>query len=406
MKYFKNTELAKLYNVSEKSVRNWIEATLLGKLDLQLHEQSGKFYIANTAKNTPKLEALVSKGKKYRNTRGYKTVTPSPEFYELFTTEQILDILANLDIHHEIPRQYNYFDGGAKYWDKFAQRLSVEETPNILNSTLELLEMNKTYLDSLIGDARHVNIVDIGVGNALPVKNVLSELLDRNILGRYIAVDISASMLKIAENNIRGWFGDKVAFEGYQRDINHERFTDILAPEYMKDDAENTINLILVLGGTLGNFRSPDHPYQIIHESMGRKDILIQTQKLDTATTRRYFDFSVDQPQALAPQHKFIVDLLSIDESYYDVEMGYDETTKARYLLIRFKVALSVELQFAGGRRTLDFNKDDSILVWRYWHQDAHDLMHQLSRNGFSPLLTSLTEDQEYVLTLSRLKCD
>ena len=65
MKYFKNTELAKLYNVSEKSVRNWIEATKKGKLQLQLYEGGSKAYIANTTKNTLMLEDLVEKGKKY-----------------------------------------------------------------------------------------------------------------------------------------------------------------------------------------------------------------------------------------------------------------------------------------------------------------------------------------------------
>ena len=66
MKYFKNTELAKLYHVSEKSVRNWIDAVEIGKLDLDLFDQKGKFYIANTTKNTRTIEALVEKGKKYK----------------------------------------------------------------------------------------------------------------------------------------------------------------------------------------------------------------------------------------------------------------------------------------------------------------------------------------------------
>lgn len=72
MKYFRNTELAKIYKVSEKSVRNWIEAAQSGKIELQLFEHNGKYFIANTSKNTTIIEKLVEKGKKFRNTRGHK----------------------------------------------------------------------------------------------------------------------------------------------------------------------------------------------------------------------------------------------------------------------------------------------------------------------------------------------
>ena len=70
LKYFKNTELAKIYNVSEKSVRNWIQAARSGKLDLQLYEHNGRLAIANITKNTETIKKLAENGKKYKNSRG------------------------------------------------------------------------------------------------------------------------------------------------------------------------------------------------------------------------------------------------------------------------------------------------------------------------------------------------
>src|ERR1700733_15160839 len=102
MKYFKNTELAKLYIVSEKSVSNCIVAARQGKLELELTEAGDKFYITNTSRNTNTVESLVKRGKKYKNTRGAKVVHPIAKFYELYSQKQIVDIISNIDVYREI----------------------------------------------------------------------------------------------------------------------------------------------------------------------------------------------------------------------------------------------------------------------------------------------------------------
>ncbi len=405
MKYFKNTELAKLYGVSEKSVRNWIEAAQQNKIDLVLQAVGNRTCIADTSKNIATIEQLVKDRRKYRNTRGFKTVTPQPEFYKLYNQKQLFDIVSSLDIYREIPRQYNYFDGGANYWDKYANRLAAETHPNVLTSTLKLLDMNQNALDDIVSSYKRVNVVDIGVGNALPVKRFLAHLLKRGVLGRYVALDISDKMLDIAKNNIQQWFDGRVAFEGHVLDVNYERFTDVLATEYLGENARNTVNLILVLGGTLGNLRSQDAALQAIHDSMGRNDLFMHSMKLDTAASRRYFDFNIEAGvSSLAPNHRFIFDLLNIDPSLYDVEMGFDEKQKERYIRIRLKVALAITFKFDQGDRTVEFNKDDAILLWRYWHQSAMDVINQFDQNGFDVMQAAQTKDREYLLTISQIK--
>src|SRR5882672_7673688 len=111
MKYYKNTELATIYHVSEKSVRNWIESTQGGKLDLELHKENDRYYIANTTKNLDIIQDMVEERKKFTNGRAHKTVSPKPEFYKLYNEKQIIDIMTNIDTHREIPLQYGYFNG-------------------------------------------------------------------------------------------------------------------------------------------------------------------------------------------------------------------------------------------------------------------------------------------------------
>lgn len=406
MTYYKNVELASRYNISESTVRNWIKMAREGKLDLTLRQENGRHYVANLSSNIVIIEKLVEENKKYRNTRSAKTVTPRPKFYKLFTQAQIYDIVRNLEIHCEIPRQYNYFDGGAEEWDKYTQGLASEDVPNLLNRTVELLGEGQGYFDRRLAKYQRVNVVDIGVGNAQPVKGLLAHLLKQGILGRYIAIDVSAEMLEIAAQNIKEWFGSRVAFEGHQLDITFERFANILAEDYLKKSSRDAVNLVLFLGGTPYNFRNPDDAFRTINESMNPNDLLVYTDKLETEGMRpEWFDYDVKPGKlTLAARHRLVFNLLNIDESFYDVEMGFDKQTRQRYARTRLRVALTLKFDFEDGERRLEFEKGDTILLWRSWQLTATDAINQFDRNGFYVLHSSQTDDHEYILTVAEVK--
>jgi SAM-dependent methyltransferase len=405
MAYFKNVELAEKYHISEGAVRNWIKEAGRGKLQFKLHTENGITHIADTAGNLVIIERLVSERKKYRNTRAYKIASPSPDFYKLFNRKQILDIISELTIHREIPRQYNYFDGGAVNWEKFVEHMRSEDAPNLLKSTVELLHANLGTLDLLLNGYERVNVIDIGPGNALPVKELLEHLLDRGILHRYIAIDISEEMLHIARRNIEEWFGSKVAFEGYVRDIAYERFDDVLVDDMLDEKADKTVNLALLLGATPMNFRAPYDILKPIYGSLGSNDLLMYTDKPDTEAERRSFavnDTSFDQrAKALSPKYSFILDLLNIDESIYDVEMGFNEHKRMKYICFRLKVGLILKFSFKNGERTVEFNKGDAILVWRVWCQTAVEIIGGFAEIGFTLIDANMTKDRQYLLTIS-----
>jgi uncharacterized SAM-dependent methyltransferase len=390
--------------VSVRTVRNWIEAAKQGKLDLDLHTQANKTYVSNTSRNLSTIEQLVERGKKYRPHRAVKTVTPKPEFYQLFDDVQIYDIIRSIETYREVPRQYDYFDGGATYWDKYAERLSKEDNPNLLNSTIELLDLNQDYLDKLTKNFSKVNLIDVGVGNALPVKKLIQHLLTSDKMGRYIGLDISSEMLEIARKNVKSWFGNKVVFEGHTLDINYQRFADLLATDYLSEDSKGIGNIILFLGGTIQNLRQPASSLSTIRDSINLGDIFIHSQKLDTENSRRYFDFSDTTGKPAVPeQNRFVLDMLNIDSSFYDVEMGYSEKTRQRYIRVRLNIALTIKFDFEVGQRVIEFEKGDTILLWRYWHQDVHEIINNFDDNGFYVLQSSQTADREYLLTVSQL---
>lgn len=403
MLYLKNIELAKKYHISLGTVRNWIEAANSGKIDLILYSEEGKQYIANTDTNAAVIEKLVAANRKYRNSRSSKVLEPDPTFYEVFTNEEIYDIVRNLEIHHELPRQYNYFDGGADEWNSYTNELITEKNPNLLRRTIELLSENQSYIDSLIAKYKKVNIIDIGAGNALPVRGFLERLKNSGKLNQYIAIDISKNMLDIATNNIKDWFGDSVKCQGHKLDITSERFAKILAEDYLSKEAHDSINIVMFLGGTPDNFRNPDDAFRSINNSMNRNDILVYVNKLESEAMRpQWFDYTLTKAKVkINPMHRVVFDLLNIDEDLYDVEMGFDREKRQRYSKTRFNVALTLRFNFEDGERFVHFEKGDTILLWRSWQMTHSSILEQFQANGFYTLHTSQSEDKEYILTIS-----
>ena len=401
MLYFKHSELVSKYRISLKTVHNWIDAAKQGKLELKLHEKGTRTYIANNPGNLTTLDRLVREGKKYRNVRYHKVVTPDPEFYKLYTRRQILDIISSLNIHREIPRKYNYMDGGAVNWDNLIKRLEREKHANILKSTLDLVHANLSAIDLLLADYTRINVIDVGVGNARPVKELLGHLLEKQVLHRYVAVDISKSMLQIAEGNIKKWFGDKIKFEGAIRDFSYERFDDLLVDDMLDKEAGQTLNLVLLLGGTPTNFRSFSDALRVVYGSMGDGDLLIYTDKPDTEASRRYFDFNPKPGSSvLSPNHRLLLDLMNIDKSLYDVEMGFNKQKRIRFVRIKLKSALTVNFKFEDSERSVSFEKGDTILLLRVRHMAALEILSAFEKTGFLLLQSSLTKDREYLLTI------
>lgn len=410
MLYFKHPELVTKHHVSLKTVHNWIYAAKQGKLDLQLHDQDGRTYIANTPGNVVTLKRLAEKGKKYRNTLHHKFATPTPAFYKLYSRKQILDIISSINIHREIPFQYNYLDGGASQWDKYFERMGGEKTPNLPKSTIELLRANFSTIDLILQDHNRINIIDIGPGNALPVKELLAHLLKHGVLHRYIAIDISKEMLQIVESNIKEWFDGKVKFEGYVRDITYERFDDLLVDDMLDEDSEQTVNIAMLLGGTLENFSTPYDVVKIICNSMGPADLLIHTDKPDSETAQRYFNLV--QPASsnpLSPKNRstlerFTFDLLNIDESLYDIERGYNEQRRIRYVRVRLKVALTIKFVLENGERDVRLEKGETIVLWHFWHRTALEIISEFEKAGFTMLQASMTKNRQYLLTISGIE--
>jgi uncharacterized SAM-dependent methyltransferase len=406
MKYFKNHELVSTHNVSDKAVRNWIQAAKDNKNQLQLYETDGIAYIADTLQNYPIIEELVDKGRKYRNQRSHRDIEPSPLLQEVFNRNQIIEIINELETHHTLPGHYKYFSEGAYFWDTYLHKLYSASKNNVVTNSVEALHLNLSYMEALVAGYDNVNIINLCVGNSMILKETVEHFQKRGKLKRVALVDISPDMLEISSRNLKEWLNTSVSLDTYQRDLSHERFDDILTQTSFGADAHNTVNLIFFLAGPIANFKHPDQALYTIGDSMGKDDILISTLKRDTSDSRRFFDFSVGSESLLSRHDSYLLGLLNIEESFYEPEQFYDHDKRIRIMQIRLKVDLSLTFNIDDYTKTLSLRRGDAIRVWSARHHNDREIIDRFVRTGFEVMCMNRSTDQQLNLLMTRLSND
>jgi uncharacterized SAM-dependent methyltransferase len=409
MKYLKNTELAEMYKVSEDTITNWVKAARQKKINLQVVEEGKRTYIVNNPYNHVILKNLSEKAKKYKNRKRLKIVTPKEEFYKVYGERQIIDIISNLEINKEIPHKYAYFNGGAHWFDAYAQRVSQEDGPSTLKKSIEALDFDTEYIYSLIRKYKKVNVIDIGPGNSLPVRKFIDFLLSKDKLRKYIAVDISPEMLKVSEKNLRSWFGKDFPFEGHVRDINVDSIQELLFTNthFSEREDQSYINLVFFIGSTIENQRKYDESLHTIKNSMGKHDLLLLGQVLDSDTSKMHLAFSAKERSTQNSDLGLIltvVDFLNISDDMYEVYRYYDPEERARIISIALKFDVDIKFETKSFKQTVSISSKDEVIVFRHNHHTGIEVINTMNDIGFDLLhaTTSSSADQIHVISKIR----
>jgi uncharacterized SAM-dependent methyltransferase len=384
VKYFKNIELVKLYNVSDKAVRNWIVLSEQGKVNLKLCHENNKAYIADTLFNQRVIDELVAKGRKYRNKLSHRDITPKANFYKIFKAEHVIEILNSLEKNHELPWKFNYYDEGGKYWDKYLWKLYNAGGGNILTNTIETLQLNYGYLDKLLSSYKNINIINICIGNFLNARDLVAHIQKSGKLRRLIGIDISPEMLSISKRNIGQWFENKILLETYEKDIERFPFDEITTSDSFDSDASDTANIFLFLAGPIKNFKDTDQILRSFYESMGKHDLLITSLKRDTAQAREFFDFNIETDKKLFTVHDVLLPhLLSIDDSMYEWQQLFDPIKKYRRFQICLKTDISIHAEIGSYKKRVDLRKGDVIQTIKVEHFQDEDLIKKFRKANF-----------------------
>jgi uncharacterized SAM-dependent methyltransferase len=401
-KYNKNSDIIRLYNVSDKAVRNWIENALAGKNTLDLISEAGRTYIVDNPHNTAEIQTLVERGRKYRNQKTYRSVSPTSEFYDRYSPDQIVDIINYIEKYNEIPSHYRYFGRGARLWDQYLNKLYESPRRNLMNTTHELVRLDMVYLEMLTEQYEQINLIDLGVGNGVGAKPIIKQLLQSGSLGKYIGVDCSKELLNLSMSNIKKWFDGEVTTESYLRDITYERFDELLRAN---ESNGKVLNIVLFLGGTIGNFRDPKQALITIRDSIGKDDILITSDELDSENARLFdgFRIGVKSEEDVITRNTLLLGLMGINRSMYELEQFFDDSLKCRITQIKLKVELTINFDYKGLSTATSLPKGACLVLFRMWEWTGHELEGMYENCGFSQVRTTRLHDPEYVLMISRV---
>jgi uncharacterized SAM-dependent methyltransferase len=412
MKYFKTEELADKYRISERTIQRWIQLSKTNQIELELIDIGKRSFILDTPSNHLIIQDLLNTNLKFKNKLGLRSIQPQKEFYEIFNESQIIDIITNLEIHKELPHKYCYFNGGAAFWDKYVHRVLNENQPITIKSTIQLLGFEQDYILSLVKDFGSINVIDIGPGNGVPVKNFLDFLISKKLLRKYIGIDYSPEVLKITEKNLKAWFGNDFPFEGHLRDVTSDSFQELLFKNTHHPDIEeaHSANVVMFLGSTIENQRQYDKSLSNVISSIGKQDIFILGQLLDTERSRIHINFKPKDKSSQANGDDLerlireLLELLNIKEEYYELERLYSEKERARIIRIKLNRDIDLKIQTDNFQKHLIIPNNDHIVIWRHNHHTGIEVINKMNHIGFDILRSTKSLDEQQILITSKIK--
>jgi SAM-dependent methyltransferase len=384
MYFFKNSELAKKYNVSNPTVGEWIKQAITGNNFLQLIKVNEKYRILNNEHNHAELFKLAESGKKYRNKILSKEIKLESSFYKLYSSEEIIDMMNDLRFKNQVKIKYSYKGIGAKYWDEYYHGGDYP----VKTSLLELLENSfndiKYYTKKL-----KINLIDIGPGNAYPVKDVIKELKKEDRIKKYIAVDISKDMNNIALNNIRDWFGN-LETENYIFDAENASFSEILFKH--KSEAKDLVNLIFHFGSTMNNHDDRVRVLKNLRNGMTQNDILLIAMSLDTLENKSGLGHFTSTEADL--QDTWTLKAMGVDVENCFLETKYDEKLNAKVKILELDKNYLIRYKVFGFENEVGLNKGDKINIWNHYLINTKDFINELDKAGM--VMTGLKIDKNF----------
>ena len=401
MSYLKTSYITNQYNVTTTTVYNWIKGSRDGDNFLTLSNVNGKEYILDSEENHKEMQRLANNGKKNKPRFSYTKLTASKDFYSVFDSSQRVEIIHDLANYKEIQHKFTYLGIGAKRWGKYVEDSVQKKISNPTTNTAKLLETIDKYISTKL-PKNTVNIFDIGVGDAYPVKYYLSRLLESKILKHYIPLDISVEIINMALENTKSWFGDKINQSGYVLDIANHNFRDIAAKH---SDADK--NIILFLGSTIENLRNKIETILNIKNSMENGDLLVLSFSLDIENSDkpiRYPDLKDSPDEKLGLKKRWIPELLGITKDMYEVKdlYNYDTSERLKYIVFNHDIEISFDTEV--GEKIISFRAGEQLLVWRHSHHTLKSLVEKMENYGFNVEASINSHDSEQTTLVLSLK--
>ncbi len=308
----------------------------------------------------------------------------------MLNKKQNNELITAIKSKKEIPLKFSYIWKWANEWDKIAKkRNSIKTWLN--NIEFNLMKKKLKIFLSHFNKKNKINIIDIGCGNSEPSIQILNNLNSKKDTNyRYIPIDISYEMLKLAKNNIlkiHPW----IEIKTIKIDFEKWKFSNIL--KKIKEWWYS--NLLLFLWSTLGNISDKQKFLINLKKSMSPNDHLIigieliNFSKIDKILPH-YSEKNVWNIQYIIPKKIWIKKENTSFKASWNKKLSQIEN----------KIEILKNTKVKIGKEKFIIKKWESILLMKSTKFSEYTINKLLSDTGFNIKVSTMTNDKSYLITM------
>lgn len=322
---------------------------------------------------------------------------PSSEFYSVFSQTEVFGIIEALEIRKEIPLKYSYKGKGAKIWNDFYQKYIIPRWYRTSNVEIDLLSDNFEYINGNPQSCDQVNIIDVGCGNSYPAKQFIYRLNQLGKIKKYTALDISEELLNLSRKNIRKWF-PLIEFESQTIDIE----TSCIPTQDNREN--NTANIILHLGVTIGNHQNRAKALKNFRDSMGKNDFLVFTNEIGSSSqwdgrVRGGCNYHAQQV------YTWIKNNIGIKASDCELIRKYDLETDSVVANMKFRHNYAINFSCMGIDKNVEISEGEEITIWRHHKHQIPEIIQELEQAKLQLVHYSTNKYSSHIMVICR-GCD
>jgi SAM-dependent methyltransferase len=402
MSYYKNTEIATKFKVSNSTVGEWVKGARAGKNNLQIRKYRNKDRILENEHNEAEMVRLKEKGIKYKTARARKIVKPSSSFYKVFNKEQIIEIINDLETRSLINLKFAYDDKGADYWVEFYNNPDYKHPIK----QKELFSIYAPVIGQHLDNVEEINILDVGAGTGDPaiwdleVLKMFSATKGVNVT-RYVALDISEKLLELAKNTVKQEFPD-VQVETIAVDIENSNLMSVLN-EYRVTHDKKVANVVILQGAIFGNVDDPIKTMKNIRRALNSDDIVIVIEKFDKEEIRLNTSYySVGEKES--GLFYWIPDMMGVDTQLCNNRTEFVEKDSCRNKYLIVDKDYEIEFEIDGGVHRVFLTKDQEVKYWTHRLFTFDHFQEVARRSNYQIAFMGLNADSEYAIACLKTK--
>lgn len=309
----------------------------------------------------------------------------------MFSHSQKSELITAIKGRGEVPLKFAYISKiGTERWDKIAKTRSSENVRGINSIEGNLLNAKVGDFLNSFRKLEKLNIIDIGPGNGYPVMPLLHPLKKIGVQFRYVPVDISDEMLKLAVENMKAEFSD-IEIKPIRLDFELGNF----AEETYKLREGGFQNLMLFLGSTIGNQSDRSRVLTNFRDSMTSDDFLIigvelvNLHKIDKLLKHYEGKDAADFVFTVAEE-------IGIKQNDGEFEVRFNN--EAHQVEIYFHFGKNIKVNFEG--EEISFEKSDKLLLSISHKFTEWIFAKVLSEAGFRLELMTTSSEKGYSLVM------